>query len=128
MTLLRPLQLFRLPLRKLPPCTRSLSGRTLHHAHEYQPPVDLEYDVQAPSIGTDGALLILHGLLSVTLFFTVLIFFSCNHLYYIAAQRGTGNPSAKPSTAHCPHDQSTPSTYGTTARHRTRRHIRTRAW
>jgi hypothetical protein len=132
MTLLRSLQFSRSPLlllRKLPPCTRSLTGRTPHHTYEYQTSVDLEYNVQAPSIGTDGPLIILHGLLSVSFFFTFLIFFIDNHLNYcIAAQRGTGNPSAKPSTAPCRHDQSTPSTSGTTARHRTRRHIRTRAW
>ena len=79
MTLLRSLQLSRSPLRKLSPCTRSLTGRTLHHTYEYQPSVDLEYDVQAPSIGTDGVLIILHGLLSVPLFFTALIFFSDKH-------------------------------------------------
>jgi len=79
MTLLRSLQLYRSPLlllRKLPPCTRSLTGRTLHHAYGYQSSVDLEYDVQAPSIGTDGALIILHGLLYL---FNILIFFNDNH-------------------------------------------------
>ena len=60
--------------------------------------------------------------------FTPLVFSSDNHLHFIAAQRGTGNHSAKPCTAPCPPDQSTPSTFGTTARRRTRHHIRTRAW
>ena len=128
MTLLRSLHLSRWALRKLSPCPCSLTRRTLHHTYEYQPSVDLEWDVQAPSIGTEGPLIILHGLLSVPPFFTALIFLSDKHLYLIAAQRGTGNHSVKPSTAPCPPDQFTPSTFGTTARRRTRHHIRTRAW
>lgn len=33
----------------------------LHHTYEYQPSMDLEWDVRAPSIGTEGPLIFFHG-------------------------------------------------------------------